>query len=54
MLARQHRIRIFVSIGLFLYFTVFFLLIAHVVEWNQFHPYQGRAHDSNGIPIGPP
>ena len=36
-----------------LYFVVNFFLITNVVEQNRFDPYQGRAHDANGIPVGP-
>lgn len=50
---RQRRRR-YVTVGLFmvLYFTVYFLMLTRIVEEIRFSPYQGGAHDANGIPIG--
>jgi hypothetical protein len=54
MLSPFERLRaIYISIGLFLYFCVFFLVLVHEVEENAAHPYQGTVHDKNGTAISP-
>lgn len=52
MLHRQRRIQIWVGVVMVLYFTVYFLVLTRIVEQNEYNPYQGRAHDANGIPYG--
>jgi hypothetical protein len=52
MLDRKYRIRIWVGLFMALYFTVYFLMLTHIVEQNRMNPYHGTAHDANGIPIG--
>lgn len=52
-LPRKQRIQIWVGVVMFLYFAVYFLLLVHQVEWNKANPYQGPAHDANGVAIRP-
>lgn len=52
MLSPFERLRaIYISIALFLYFCVFFLVLVHEVEDNVAHPYQPIAHDKNGVSV---
>jgi hypothetical protein len=49
----ERRRAIYISIGLFIYFCICFLMLVHAVEENKVHPWQGSAHDQNGMPIAP-
>jgi hypothetical protein len=45
---------VLLATGLLALFALYFLMFVNILDDNRMHPSQGRAHDANGVPIGPP
>lgn len=45
---------VLLATGLLALFALYFLMFVHIIDDNRMHPSQGRAHDANGVPVGPP
>jgi hypothetical protein len=53
LLRRRHRKYVWLAFGLACLFVVYFMMLTNINDDNKAHPFQERAHDANGVPIGP-